>query len=254
MHRRSCAPRRRRRGSGASVWASSAIAAIAAGVWRVLSQSRRAACRRSDQTAAAPLLPCNSACRCRHRLRAGTDTAPADAAPHRPRRPDGYRPQRRHRRRKARCAADANATARQRPDERRDRQAFAQTAPLPAHPRPPRAARGASPAGATRATPQAAQRLDVAKAKVANNLNDQALADLRQIVLDFPGSRAAAEAAFMAGEILRKDRPRRRRDGGLCGIREPLRQRSARRDAKLRRSALLGRQRQPKAQAIRCSC
>ena len=37
---------------------------------------------------------------------------------------------------------------------------------------------------------EAAQKLDVARAKIANNLNDQALADLRQIIVDYPGSRA----------------------------------------------------------------
>ena len=51
---------------------------------------------------------------------------------------------------------------------------------------------------------EAAQRLDVAKAKLANNLNDQALADLRQIILDYPNTAPAAEAAFLAADVHEK--------------------------------------------------
>ncbi len=51
---------------------------------------------------------------------------------------------------------------------------------------------------------EAAQRLDVAKAKIANNLNDQALIDLRQIILEYPQSAAAAEAAFISADIHEK--------------------------------------------------
>jgi serine/threonine protein kinase/TolA-binding protein len=97
---------------------------------------------------------------------------------------------------------------------------------------------------------QAAQLLEVAKAKLANNLNEQALTDLRQIILDFPGSRAAAEAAFMAGEI--HEKTGRLDDAMAAYVEFESRFGNDRRaaDAKLRRSALLGRQRQPKAQAL----
>ncbi len=50
----------------------------------------------------------------------------------------------------------------------------------------------------------AAERLEVAKAKLASNLLDQAVADLRQIVIDYPSSRLAANAAFMAADVLDK--------------------------------------------------
>ncbi len=97
---------------------------------------------------------------------------------------------------------------------------------------------------------QAAQLLDIAKAKLANNLNDQALADLRRIVVDFPGTQTAAEAAFMAGEIHEKSgRPD---DAMAAYVEFESRFGSDRRvaDAKLRRSNILARQRQPKPQAL----
>ncbi len=51
----------------------------------------------------------------------------------------------------------------------------------------------------------------MAKAKIANNLNDQALSDLRQIIIEYPQSAAAAEAAFLAADIYEKTgRPTRR--------------------------------------------
>lgn len=97
---------------------------------------------------------------------------------------------------------------------------------------------------------QAGQLLDVAKAKFANNLNEQALADLRQIIVDFAGSRAAAEAAFLAAEIHEKSG--RVDDAMAAYVEFESRFGTDRRvaDAKLRRSQMLGRQRQPKAQAI----
>jgi serine/threonine protein kinase/TolA-binding protein len=52
---------------------------------------------------------------------------------------------------------------------------------------------------------EAAQRLEVAKAKLANNLNDQALADLKQIILEYPNTAPAAEAAFLAADVHEKD-------------------------------------------------
>jgi len=118
------------------------------------------------------------------------------------------------------------------------------TAPPVAAPAAP-----AAPATASRDT-QAAQLLEVAKAKLANNLNEQALADLRQIIVDFPSSRAAAEAAFMAGEI--HEKVGRVDDAMAAYVEFESRFGNDRRaaDAKLRRSALLGRQRQPKSQAL----
>jgi serine/threonine protein kinase/TolA-binding protein len=97
---------------------------------------------------------------------------------------------------------------------------------------------------------QAAQLLEVARAKLANNLNEQALSDLRQIIIDFPGSRAAAEAAFMAAEI--HEKTGRLDDAMAAYVEFESRFGNDRRaaDAKLRRSAILGRQRQPKAQAL----
>jgi serine/threonine protein kinase/outer membrane protein assembly factor BamD (BamD/ComL family) len=97
---------------------------------------------------------------------------------------------------------------------------------------------------------QAAQLLEVARAKLANNLNEQALTDLRQIIIDFPGSRAAAEAAFMAGEI--HEKTGRLDDAMAAYVEFESRFGNDRRaaDAKIRRSAILGRQRNPKAQAL----
>jgi serine/threonine protein kinase/TolA-binding protein len=97
---------------------------------------------------------------------------------------------------------------------------------------------------------QASQLLVVARAKLANNLTEQALADLRQIILDFPGTRTAAEASFLAGEVYEKAG---RNDDALAAYVEfESRFGNDRRaaDAKLRRSAILARQRQPKAQAM----
>lgn len=116
-----------------------------------------------------------------------------------------------------------------------------------AKPLPSTTVAAATPA-ASRDT-QAAQLLEVAKAKLANNLNEQALSDLRQIIIDFPGSRTAAEAAFLAGEIHEKSG--RMDDAMAAYVEFESRFGNDRRaaDAKLRRAAILGRQRQPKAQA-----
>lgn len=97
---------------------------------------------------------------------------------------------------------------------------------------------------------QAARLLEVAKAKLANNLNEQPLNDLRQIIIDFPGPGPAAEAAFMAAEIHEKSgRPE---DAMAAYMEFESRFSGDRRiaDAKLRRSTILGRQRQAKAQAM----
>lgn len=97
---------------------------------------------------------------------------------------------------------------------------------------------------------QATQLLDVAKAKLANNLNEQALNDLKQIINDFPGSRPAAEAAFLAAEIHEKSG--RLDDAMAAYVEFESRFNGDRRiaDAKLRRSSILARNRQPKAQAM----
>ncbi len=95
---------------------------------------------------------------------------------------------------------------------------------------------------------EAAQRLEVARAKIANNLNDQALADLRQIIVDYPGSRAGAEASLLAAELHEKVG---RIDDAMAALVEfESRFAGDRRaaDSKLRRSQLLGRMRQPRAQ------
>lgn len=49
---------------------------------------------------------------------------------------------------------------------------------------------------------EAATRLDVARAKLKNNLIDQAIADLRAIVTDYPASAVAADASFLAADTL----------------------------------------------------
>ncbi|HEX8027512.1 MAG TPA: tetratricopeptide repeat protein, partial [Vicinamibacterales bacterium] len=97
---------------------------------------------------------------------------------------------------------------------------------------------------------EAAQLLDVAKAKISNNLNDQALVDLRHIIVTYPGSRSAADAAFLAGEVHEKvGRP----DDAMAAYVE-FESRFAGNpriaDAKLRRATILGRQRQPNQQAL----
>jgi TolA-binding protein len=48
------------------------------------------------------------------------------------------------------------------------------------------------------------ERLDVARAKIANNVLEPALGDLRGIMADYPGSAAAADAAYLTAEVLEK--------------------------------------------------
>ncbi|HEX6163872.1 MAG TPA: protein kinase [Vicinamibacterales bacterium] len=109
-----------------------------------------------------------------------------------------------------------------------------------------------APAPSVSRDTQAAQLLEVARAKLANNLTEQALADLRQIIIDFPGSRAAAEAAFMAGEI--HEKAGRLEEAMAAFVDFETRFGNDRRtaDAKLRRAAMLGRQRgdRPQAQSL----
>jgi tetratricopeptide (TPR) repeat protein len=61
-----------------------------------------------------------------------------------------------------------------------------------------------APAAAPTRDAEAAERLEVARAKLANNLVDPGVADLRQIVLDYPGSPVAIDASFLAGDALEK--------------------------------------------------
>ena len=92
------------------------------------------------------------------------------------------------------------------------------------------------------------QRLEVARAKVANNLNDQALVDLKQVMVDYPGSRAGAEAALLSAELYEKVG---RTDDAMAALVEfESRNAGDRRtaDSKLRRAMMLGRGRQPRAQ------
>ncbi|HUU36219.1 MAG TPA: serine/threonine-protein kinase, partial [Vicinamibacterales bacterium] len=56
------------------------------------------------------------------------------------------------------------------------------------------------PTTAEVANGEAATRLDIARAKLSSNLPDQAMADLREIVNDFPSSPAAADAAYVMAE------------------------------------------------------
>jgi serine/threonine protein kinase/outer membrane protein assembly factor BamD (BamD/ComL family) len=122
--------------------------------------------------------------------------------------------------------------------------------PSPKLEKPPVLAPGSPVSPPVSRDTQAAQLLEVAKAKLANNLIEPGLSDLRQLIIDFPGSRAAAEAAFMAGDIY--DKAGRQEEAMAAYVEFEQRFGNDRRvaDAKIRRSAILGRQRQPKAQTL----
>jgi TolA-binding protein len=107
----------------------------------------------------------------------------------------------------------------------------------------------AAPAASSRET-EASQKLDVAKAKLSNSLNDQALSDLREIMSDYPGTHAAVDAAFLAGET--HEKVGRIDDAMAAYVEFESRYGQDKRapDAKLRRALMLGRQRQPKPQAL----
>jgi serine/threonine protein kinase/outer membrane protein assembly factor BamD (BamD/ComL family) len=94
------------------------------------------------------------------------------------------------------------------------------------------------------------QRLDIARAKIANNLNDQALADLRQIVSNYGTTPAAAEASLLSADLLEK---MNRIDDAMAALVEfESRFAGDRRvaESKLRRAVMLGRTRQPKAEVL----
>jgi serine/threonine protein kinase/TolA-binding protein len=95
---------------------------------------------------------------------------------------------------------------------------------------------------------EAAQRLEVAKAKIANNLNDQALIDLRQIILEYPQSAAAADAAFIAADI--HEKAGRQDDAMAAFVEFESRFSRDRRapDSKLRRALILSRRSQAEFQ------
>jgi TolA-binding protein len=57
---------------------------------------------------------------------------------------------------------------------------------------------------AAKAAAAAAERMEIARAKIANNLLEPALGDLRQIIAEFPGSAAAAEAAYLTADVFEK--------------------------------------------------
>lgn len=123
----------------------------------------------------------------------------------------------------------------------------------PAGAAPSTAKPGAKPAAPAPAAPssreaEAAQHLEVARAKVANNLNDQAMTDLKQILADYPGSRAAGDATLLVADLHEKAG---RTDETMAALVEfESRYASDKRvaDSKLRRAMVLGRVRQPRAQ------
>ena len=126
--------------------------------------------------------------------------------------------------------------------------ASAASKPATAKPAAKPAAPAAAPAPVVSREAEAQQRLEVARAKIANNLNDQALADLRQIIVDYPGSRAGAEASLLAADL--HDKAGRTDDAMAALVEFESRFAGDRRaaDSKLRRSQMLARQRQPRAQ------
>ena len=123
--------------------------------------------------------------------------------------------------------------------------ATATTTPKPGA-KPAAAAPAAAPVVSREA--EANPRLEVARAKGANNLNDQALADLKQIIVDYPGSRVGADASLLMADLHEKaGRP----DDMMAALVEfESRYAGDRRtaDSKLRRAMSLGRVRQPRAQ------
>ncbi|MDO8677202.1 MAG: protein kinase [Acidobacteriota bacterium] len=122
------------------------------------------------------------------------------------------------------------------------------TATRPATKAPPPAPVAPAPAPApVSREAEAAQRLEVARAKVANNLNDQALADLRQIIIEYPGSRAGAEASLLAAEL--HEKTGKLEDAMAAYVEFESRFKGDRRaaESKMRRAGILGRSRQPRA-------
>ena len=88
---------------------------------------------------------------------------------------------------------------------------------------------------------EAAQRLDVAKAKLANNLNDQALADLKQIILEYPNTAPAAEAAFLAADVYEKTGQPDEAMAAFVEFEQRFAKDRRAAESKLRRAQILGR-------------
>jgi serine/threonine protein kinase/TolA-binding protein len=61
-----------------------------------------------------------------------------------------------------------------------------------------------APSTASRAEAEGRERIEIARAKIDNNLLEPALADLRQVLVDSPGTPAAADASYMSTDILEK--------------------------------------------------
>ena len=101
-------------------------------------------------------------------------------------------------------------------------------------------------AGRRAAETAAAERLDIAQAKIANNLLDLAIADLRQIVLDYPNTRGRRGRGVSRRVAARTAWSHRRRDSGAPGI-WPVASRTDPRapDSKLRLADLTLRSRRP---------
>jgi TolA-binding protein len=95
---------------------------------------------------------------------------------------------------------------------------------------------------------EAAQRLEVAKAKIANNLNDQALNDLRQIIIEYPQSAAAAEGAFLAADIYEKTGRADEAMGAFVEFEQRFSRDRRAPDSKLRRAQILARRPQSEFQ------
>ena len=139
-------------------------------------------------------------------------------------------------------AAAAPASAPPAPVKRPAAGATAKGAPA----RPPVPA--VAPAPVVSRDAEAMQRLEVARAKIANNLNEQALADLRQIIVEYPGSRAGAEASLLAADLHEKSG--RLEDAMASYVEFESRFAGDRRaaDSKMRRAGILARSRLPRAQ------
>src|SRR5688572_18379536 len=92
---------------------------------------------------------------------------------------------------------------------------------------------------------EAAQRLEVAKAKLANHLNDQALADLRQIIVDYPNSAPAAEAAFLSADVYEKAGRMDEAMGAFVEFEQRFARDRRAPESKLRRAQILARREEP---------
>ena len=108
-----------------------------------------------------------------------------------------------------------------------------------------------APASAPSATDTAAsERLEAARAKVASNQLEAALADLRQILVEFPGTPAAVGASYMSADVLEK---LGRADEAIAAYDEFAKRYAADSRAaasRLRTAELIARSRRPNREAI----